>query len=116
MLYNDSYIPSVWRLKPGDTLTVALYNRLQQPTNLHFHGLHVSPRANGDNVFVHVWPGESFQYRIQIPHDHDSSLYWIHTHAHCFLSQQIIAALSGAIIVEGIAPRYPLLRNITKRD
>src|SRR5262245_3020720 len=26
MLYNDSYIPPVWRLKPGDTLTVALYN------------------------------------------------------------------------------------------
>jgi FtsP/CotA-like multicopper oxidase with cupredoxin domain len=75
MLYNNSYIPPVWRLKPGDTLTVALYNRLQQPTNLHFHGLHVSPRAQGDNVFVHVGPGESFQYRIQIPHDHDSGLY-----------------------------------------
>ena len=51
MLYNDAYIPPVWRLKPGDTLTVALHNRLQQPTNLHFHGLHVSPRGNSDNVF-----------------------------------------------------------------
>src|SRR5262245_2754888 len=115
MLYNDSYIPPVWRLKPGDTLTVALYNRLQQPTNLHFHGLHVSPRANGDNVFVHVGPGESFQYRIQIPHDHDSGLYWFHTHAHGFVSQQIIAGLSGAIVVEGIARRYPMLRNMKER-
>jgi len=93
MLYNDAYIPPVWRLEPGDMLTVALHNSLQQPTNLHFHGLHVSPRENGDNVFLHVGPGESFQYRIQIPHDHDSGLYWFHTHAHGFVSQQIIAGL-----------------------
>jgi FtsP/CotA-like multicopper oxidase with cupredoxin domain len=33
MLYNDAYIPPVWRLKPGDTLTVALHNRLQQPAS-----------------------------------------------------------------------------------
>ena len=115
MLYNDSYIPPVWRLKPGDTLAVALYNRLQQPTNLHFHGLQVSPRANGDNVFVHVGPGESFQYRIEIPHDHDSGLFWFHPHAHGFVSQQIIAGLSGAIILEGITRRYPMLRNMKER-
>jgi FtsP/CotA-like multicopper oxidase with cupredoxin domain len=81
MLYNNAYIPPVWRLKPGDMLTVALHNRLQQPTNLHFHGLHVAPHGHGDNVFVQVGPGESFQYRIHIPHDHDSGLYWFHTHA-----------------------------------
>jgi FtsP/CotA-like multicopper oxidase with cupredoxin domain len=95
MLYNHAYIPPVWRLEPGDTLTVALHNRLQQPTNLHFHGLHVSPQGHGDNVFVHVGPGESFQYRIQIPRDHDPGLYWFHAHAHGFVSEQIIAGLSG---------------------
>src|SRR5262245_39779151 len=115
MLYNDSYIPPIWRLKPGDTLTVALHNRLQQPTNLHFHGLQVSPRANGDNVFVHVGPGEALQYRLEIPHDHDSGLYWFHPHAHGFVSQQIIAGLSGAMILEGITRRYPMLRNMKER-
>lgn len=115
MLYNDAYIPAVWRLKPGDTLTVSLHNRLPQPTNLHFHGLHVSPQGHGDNVFVHVGPGQSFEYRIQIPHDHDSGLYWFHPHAHGFVSQQIIAGLSGAIILEGIARQYPLLRNMKER-
>jgi len=88
---------------------------LQQPTILHFHGLHVSLRGNGDNVFLHVGPGESFQYRIPIPHDHDSGLYWFHTHAHGFVSQQIIAGLSGAIIVEGITRRYPMLRGMKER-
>jgi len=115
MLYNGAYIPPIWRLEPGDILTVALHNRLQQPTNLHFHGLHVSPKGHGDNVFVPVGPGESYQYRIQIPHDHDPGLYWFHPHAHGFVSEQIIAGLSGAIIVEGIAWRYPMLRKMKER-
>ena len=115
MLYDDACIPPVWRLKPGDTLKVVLHNRLQEPTNLHFHGLHVSPRGHGDNVFVHIAPGESFHYRIPIPHDHDSGLYWFHAHAHGFVSEQIIAGLSGAIILEGITRRYPMLRGMKER-
>jgi len=115
MLYDEAYIPPVWRLKPGDVLTVALHNRLPEPTNLHVHGLHVSPRGHGDNVFVHVAPGESFRYRIPIPHDHDAGLYWFHPHAHGFVSEQIIAGLSGAIILEGITRRYPMLRGMKER-
>ena len=38
--------------RPGDLLRVRLVNQLAQPTNLHTHGLHVSPYGNGDNPFV----------------------------------------------------------------
>ena len=57
MLYNGQYMPPVWRLRPGDILTVTLHNQLSQETNLHFHGLNVSPLNNGDNVFLHIAPG-----------------------------------------------------------
>jgi len=67
MLFNGQYMPSVWRLRPGDTLTVTLHNRLSQETNFHFHGLDVSPLKNGDNVFLHVRPGGDFQLRNQDP-------------------------------------------------
>ena len=40
------------RAREGDLLRVELVNRLDEPTNLHFHGLHVSPGGNSDNVFV----------------------------------------------------------------
>ena len=56
MLYNGAYLPPVWRVRSGDSLTVTLHNRLSEPTNLHFHGLDVSPLGNGDNVFLHVVP------------------------------------------------------------
>nr|WP_233222791.1 multicopper oxidase domain-containing protein [Chroococcidiopsis sp. CCALA 051] len=31
-------------------------NNLSQPTNLHFHGLHVTPTGNGDNPFLTIPP------------------------------------------------------------
>src|SRR5215469_16974166 len=49
LLYNGAYVPPVWRVRSGDSLVVVLHNRLGEPTNLHFHGLDVSPAGNGDN-------------------------------------------------------------------
>jgi suppressor of ftsI len=105
MLYNGAYIPPIWRLRPGDTLTVTLHNRRQEMTNLHFHGLNVSARGNGDNIFVHVQPGTSFTYRVEIPVKRDVGLFWYHSHAHGRASPQIIGGLSGGLIVEGAAFR-----------
>lgn len=60
MLYNGEYLSPVWGVRLGDSLTVTLHNRLSEPTNLHLHGLGVSPLGNGDNVFSHVGPGETW--------------------------------------------------------
>jgi FtsP/CotA-like multicopper oxidase with cupredoxin domain len=93
MLYNARYIPPVWRLRPGDTLPVTLHNRLSEETNLHFHGIDVSPLKNGDNVFVHVAAGETFTYEIKIPEKH-LGLFWYHPHLHGNVDRQIIGGLS----------------------
>ena len=39
---------------PGDLVRVKLVDHLDQPTNLHFHGLEVSPSGDADNIFVSV--------------------------------------------------------------
>src|SRR3712207_9309961 len=71
LTYNGTVPGPTLRLRPGDRLQVELVNRLSVPTNLHTHGLHVSPKGNADNTLdVHVHPGESFQYDIQLPDDH----------------------------------------------
>jgi FtsP/CotA-like multicopper oxidase with cupredoxin domain len=57
--YNGSLPGPTLRLRPGDRLRVQLANRLAQVTNLHVHGLHVSPERNGDNPFVAVEPGST---------------------------------------------------------
>ncbi|MFC7571784.1 multicopper oxidase domain-containing protein [Klenkia terrae] len=55
--YNGGLPGPTLYLQPGDRLQVRLTNDLDAPTNLHVHGLHVSPLDNGDNVFIAVQPG-----------------------------------------------------------
>jgi FtsP/CotA-like multicopper oxidase with cupredoxin domain len=67
-LYSDEYIPPLLRVRLGDSLRIAFRNDLpDDPSNLHFHGMSVSPQGNSDNVFVHVHPGQRFQYEVNIP-------------------------------------------------
>ncbi|HCB59628.1 MAG TPA: copper oxidase [Arthrobacter bacterium] len=102
--YNGVIPGPTLRLKAGDRLGVTLHNGLDDPTNLHVHGLHVSPEANGDNPFVMIEPGESFDYVYQLPADHPPGLYWYHPHHHDFVADQIFGGLYGAIIVEDPEP------------
>ena len=100
VLYNGQYMPPLWRLRAGDSLTVTLHNQLTEETNLHFHGLGVSPLNNGDNVFLHIAPRQTFTYQIKIPEKH-IGLFWYHPHMHGDVDRQIIGGMSGGILVEG---------------
>ena len=68
--FNGTSPGPTLRVRPGDELAVRLTNRLDQPTNLHTHGLRVSPQGNSDNPFLRVDPGTSFDYLIRVPTDH----------------------------------------------
>ena len=102
--YNGGIPGPTLRVKAGDTLKVTLANSLSQPTNLHVHGLHVSPENNGDNVFVAVGPGTSFDYEYHLPGNHPPGLYWYHPHHHGMVADQVFGGLFGAIIVEDPEP------------
>ena len=108
------------RLLPGDSLGVTLTNQMDQPTNLHTHGLHVSPAGNSDNVFVHLMPGETFSYEYAIPQDGTSGLYipglyWYHPHMHGYSSDQVSGGMAGALIVEGALDALPGIRDVPER-
>lgn len=102
--YNGGIPGPTLRLRPGDVLGVVLVNNLDRPTNLHVHGLHVSPEGAGDNVFVAVNPGASFEYEHRLPLDHPPGVYWYHPHHHGMVADQIFGGLFGAIIVEDPEP------------
>jgi FtsP/CotA-like multicopper oxidase with cupredoxin domain len=98
--YNGSSPGPTLRVRPGDELQVQLVNRLDQPTNLHTHGLRVSPSGNSDNPFVTVRPGDSFDYTFHIPADHPAGTFWYHPHHHGTVADQIFSGLVGALLVE----------------
>ena len=115
--YEGGLLGPTLRLRAGDRLKVDFFNLLPKEhdvnhtdintphgfntTNLHTHGLQVSPSGNADNVFLRIRPGESFQYDIDIPEDHPPGTHWYHAHKHGSTAAQVGEGLAGALIVEG---------------
>lgn len=117
---------------PGNTLRVDLHNELDandptcQPnppsgldldqapgvecfntTNLHTHGLHVSPAGNSDNVLLNIAPQTSFPYEINIPTDHPAGTFWYHAHRHGSTAVQVASGESGILLIHGNRPYTP---------
>jgi len=85
-------------------------------TNLHFHGLEVSPNAPQDDVLdMMAMPGETLTYNIKIPKDHPPGLYWYHTHPHGESQRQVLDGMSGAIVIEGIDRYVPEVRGLREQ-
>jgi suppressor of ftsI len=127
--YRGHNTPPVIRVQPGITLRVEYKNELNpesrencfghpcmQMTNLHFHGLHVSPNAPQDDVLdMMASPGETLHYSVQVPPQQPPGLYWYHTHSHGESYQQDLDGMSGAIVVEGIERYVPEVLNMRER-
>lgn len=104
---------------PGDTVRVTLNNKLPKDpsctsadatpdkphcfngTNLHSHGLWVSPTGNSDNVLLSINPGVSFQYEYNIPEDHPAGTFWYHPHRHGSTALQVGSGMAGALVIHG---------------
>jgi FtsP/CotA-like multicopper oxidase with cupredoxin domain len=85
-------------------------------SNLHFHGLHVSPKAPQDDVLtMSAAPGETLRYTVNVPRNQPPGLYWYHTHQHMESYRQDLDGMSGAIVVEGIDRYLPELRHMEER-
>lgn len=122
-------VPPTIRALPGGSISVEYANNLpvhsseqcalavcEDHSNLHFHGLHVSPQTPQDDVLTMMaTPGEKLTYRVDIPSYAAPGLYWYHTHAHGESARQALDGMSGAIVVEGIDRYYPELRGMRER-
>ncbi len=144
--YNGKRPGMVLEADPGDRIDVHFINSLpldppgdncpadhNQPhgrntTNLHTHGLHVSPTVDStgtfdaDNVFLKITPkgqevpcrNDSFRdgethYRFELPPDHPSGTFWYHAHKHGSTNDQVSGGLAGPLIIRdrpGVMPDY----------
>jgi FtsP/CotA-like multicopper oxidase with cupredoxin domain len=127
--YRGREVPPVIHASPGDVVQINYLNRMsshsretcvdgpcRNMTNLHFHGLHVSPDAPQDDVIsMMAMPGESLHYRVDIPFDQPPGLYWYHTHPHGESYQQSLDGMSGAIVIDGMDRYVPEVRSMRER-
>ena len=98
--YGGSYPGALLRLNSGDTLRLRFENRLAQPSNLHFHGLAVSPSGNADNIWVVTPPGAAFDHELPLL-PQEAGLFWIHPHAHGQTARPLFAGLAAPLLVQG---------------
>ena len=126
---NDILVGPQIRVKQGETVAVNLSNQLpveseetcphhvenvNEPhcfntTNIHTHGLWVSPQGNSDNVFLKFTPKEKFDYQYKIEPNHPAGTYWYHAHLHGSTAIQVSSGMAGPLIVEG--SRVPKVKN-----
>ena len=128
--YNDMLTGPTFRVKAGDKLFVHVSNDLPpEPkmemkggecaipmhgfnvTNLHTHGLHISPSGNSDNVLITIPPGggkdsqRDYEFDILAPKNGDQGrqypgTFWYHAHNHGSTAMQLASGMAGALIVE----------------
>ena len=112
-VYDGSYLPPTLRVQPGDVIRLRLVNALGETTNLHTHGLAVSPLA--DNPFLGIAPGRAQAYEIRVPATHPPGLYWYHPHPHGRSDDEVRNGMSGALVVEGLLDPFPELGAVGER-
>lgn len=114
--FNGQFPGPTMNVHPGDTIELNVVNKLQQDTNIHFHGLHVSPAGIADNVLRRFRPGGTYKVRVKIPRDHNNGLYWYHPHLAGEVNNQVFRGLAGLISITGGSPEVQSLRKFRKRQ
>src|SRR6516164_702022 len=91
---NGSVPGPTLRWREGDTVTIAVTNRLRQTTSIHWHGIRTPSPMDGvpGLSFPGIAPGETFVYRFPV---RQSGTYWYHSHS-MFQEQ---TGLYGAIVI-----------------
>jgi FtsP/CotA-like multicopper oxidase with cupredoxin domain len=127
--YERSLVGPTLRCRAGDVIEIDLLNQLPpeapahhgngphafNTTNLHTHGLHVSPAGESDNVLIEVPPGQRQHYRFEIPKDHPAGTFYYHPHKHGSTAMQLASGMAGALIVEGDVDRLPEIAAARER-
>jgi FtsP/CotA-like multicopper oxidase with cupredoxin domain len=115
-VYEGTYPGPTLKIRPGDFVRIELINDLLEETNLHTHGLHVSPMSPGDNVLLHIPPGERFVYEYTLPTNHPAGTYFYHPHRHGLAANQTFKGMSGMIIIEGDIDQIPGIAGLPERS
>jgi multicopper oxidase len=78
LAYGSSIPGPLIRANVGDELVVAVSNRLNQPTSVHWHGIVLRNDMDGaEPATPNIPAGKDFTYRFSVP---NAGTYWAHPH------------------------------------
>ena len=102
LLYETSYAGKtyqnpIFKIKRGGSFAATLENGLDEPTIIHWHGLHVPASMDGHPTDS-IAPGANYPYTFKV--NNRGGTYWYHTHAHHLTAKQAYGGLASFFIVE----------------
>jgi len=117
LTYNGLFPGGTIRARTSDLLRVRFHNGLPDDgsvnflghplyvTNLHSHGLHVTPGDNpngthGDNMLVMLQPGDDAVYEYDLSRHYPGTLNFYHPHIHGSVTDQMWGGMAGCLVVE----------------
>ncbi|MDC9729740.1 MAG: multicopper oxidase family protein [Methyloprofundus sp.] len=93
---EESYLAPTIRLHKGQKVRIYLKNELPSATILHWHGLHVPSKMDGNPMYA-IDNGETFVYEFEILNR--AGTYWYHAHTHGLTAKHVYSGLAGFFIV-----------------
>ncbi len=95
--YGGTYMGPAVRLKRGTTAKLRLVNKLDRPTNLHWHGLMVEGEFDGGTQ-PGIAPGTGWEARLRV--DQPAATLWYHAHVHGETTRDVHDGLCGMLLVD----------------
>ncbi|MBI2315715.1 MAG: multicopper oxidase domain-containing protein, partial [Betaproteobacteria bacterium] len=105
--FADSFLGPILRLRRGERVRIVFENGLEEPSNIHWHGLHVPEDMDGHPRHTAA-PGKRYVYEFEVRDR--AGTYWFHPHPHGRTGKQIYFGLAGLLLItddEEQAARVP---------
>ncbi|HET9403269.1 MAG TPA: multicopper oxidase domain-containing protein [Burkholderiales bacterium] len=87
----------VLRARTGTALRIKFWNRLEETSIIHWHGLKVDSNNDGHPHYA-VAGGATYDYHFTVTNR--AATYWYHPHPHSLTGKQVYHGLAGFFLVE----------------
>jgi blue copper oxidase len=92
----DNYLGPILNFQQGQKVRVFYKNKLNEPSIIHWHGLHVPQSSDGHPMYS-IDGGQQFVYEFEVVNRAGTSFY--HSHSHNLTAEQVYRGLAGLIVV-----------------
>ena len=94
---NGDYLGPTLLMRRDEQVAMAVHNRLQEPSSLHWHGFHV-PASEDGGPNQQIEHGDTWNPAFKVMQK--GGTYWYHSHVLHRAGEQVFKGLAGMILVK----------------
>ncbi len=98
--FNGDFLGPTLIFKQGDAIDITVNNALDEPTTVHWHGMHVSPEDDGGPHTI-IAAGAAWNPDFTVLDR--ATTFWYHPHLHEKTNEHVTKGAAGLIIIQSTA-------------